>query len=183
MMVRVFVPRQGRKTCTVGPKGPVVTHSSTPPVLPTAMTKISDPVMQTQRSQHHAFIHTYRCLYCVSGQYSKSCGNNRRFYFLFLKSTWLIINHFLCLRPSWHNMSHLSGTFCAAYRYLFLTTGMDLDLCRCEWKFHRLPPLYYMFPNKVTWPLAENRLLTQSRKTSTFPRLWLWQKVVKILPS
>lgn len=41
----------------VGPKGPVVTHSSTPPALPPAMTKISDPVMQTLRSQHHAFTH------------------------------------------------------------------------------------------------------------------------------
>ncbi|KAI9543141.1 hypothetical protein NQZ68_014072 [Dissostichus eleginoides] len=42
-------PDKGGRRVAVGPKGPVVTHSSTPPALPTAMTKISDPVMQTLR--------------------------------------------------------------------------------------------------------------------------------------
>lgn len=62
-LVRVFGPRQGRQTYSRGAKRPVVTHSSTPPALPTATTKISEPVMQTLRSQHDAsiHIHTYVC--------------------------------------------------------------------------------------------------------------------------
>lgn len=46
-----------------GPKGPVVTHSSTPPALPTATTKISNPVMQTVRSQHQAANRAWKCFH------------------------------------------------------------------------------------------------------------------------
>lgn len=58
-------PDKGGRRAAVGPKSSVVTHSWTPPALPTAVTKISDPVMQTLRSQHHASNHTYRCLCCA----------------------------------------------------------------------------------------------------------------------
>lgn len=46
-----------------GPMGPVVTHSSTPPALPTAVTKIQNPAMQTVRSQHQAANRARKCFH------------------------------------------------------------------------------------------------------------------------